>query len=515
MQASPWQRAADQRPYFFLSYAHSPRLGAGGPDPDMWVERLFRDLCGHVMAMTDAPAGVPVGFMDRAVRPGDGGAERVAEALATCRVFVPLLSPRYFASEACGKEWYAFAQRASFQQARSGRPVEAIVPAVWVPVPASQLPGPVERLQFDHRAFGDRYVTDGLYGLVRLRAYAEEYERTVYEIAKRIVSVAESAGLEPGRPLDDRQTPSAFGPPGGGPARRLQVTVAAPARQDLPRDRDPEYYGDSPLSWNPYYPESVRPLAHVAQDLGRALNYETSVVSFDDAGPRKLEQPSLGPEILLVDRWALYDERRRARLAAFDAEHRSSGSVIVPWNRLDRQSRAREAELSGMLETTMPVKLGQGRAVSRAAAGGVPSLEAFARILPHVVEAAARQLLRHATVYPPAAGSVVERPRLRGPMAADGAGTPFTPEAHDIPKSLETERVDRVAALLRHYTALEIDDAAEAVSRGIAEMFLRIGPPPTTAPSRTDGGPGSGGVDDGQRWTPVETGDMTEGRRRG
>ncbi|WP_262386891.1 TIR-like protein FxsC [Streptomyces sp. TRM49041] len=439
MHASPAQRAADHRPYFFLSYAHTPRYEAAGPDPDMWVERLFRDLCGHVMAMTDLPAGAPAGFMDREIRSGEGWSERLAETLATCRVFVPLFSPRYFASEMCGKEWYAFAQRAIFHQARNNRSADAIVPALWVPVPPEQLPGPAERLQFNHRAFGDRYVTDGLYGLIKLRIFAEEYERAVYELAKRIVSVADTAAMDPGRPVDYRQAPSAFGPRGSG-SRPLQVTVAAPTRHDLPEGREADYYGDMPQDWNPYHPEAARPLAYVAEDLARSLNYQATITSFDhDTGPLDAKVPPTRPELLLVDRWALQDEERRARLAAFDAEHRPWVSVVVPWNRMDQQSRAAESELSEKLEQTMPVMMGQGRAAGRAAARGVPSMEAFGQILPQVVEAAAQQYLRHAAVYPPApaGGRPTERPRLRGPLPSEFATTHLVPETHEIAPDAE------------------------------------------------------------------------------
>ncbi|WWR52608.1 TIR-like protein FxsC [Streptomyces sp. SCSIO 30461] len=437
VHASSQQRAADHRPYFFLSYAHTPRFGPGGPDPDMWVERLFRDLCGHVMAMTDLPAGAPAGFMDREIRSGEGWSERLGEVLATCRVFVPLFSPRYFASEMCGKEWYAFAQRAIYHQAKSNRPAEAIVPALWVPVPPEQLPGPAERLQFNHRAFGDRYVTDGLYGLIKLRIFAEEYERAVYELAKRIVSVADTVGVGPSRPLDYRQAPSAFGiprpsePRTTGP-RPIKVTVAAPTRHDAPDGRDPAYYGDMPQDWNPYHPECVRPIAYIAQDLVRSLNYQATIASFDhDAAPLDSKQPPTQPELLLIDRWALEDEERCARLAAFDAEHRPWVSVVVLWNRDDQQSRAVDAELTDRLEATLPTKLSQGRAACRAAARGLPSMEAFGQILPQVVEAAAQQYLRHAQVYPPAGGSHTERPRLRGPMAAEYATTQFIPDMLD------------------------------------------------------------------------------------
>lgn len=396
----------------------------------MWVERLFRDLCSHVMALTNLPAGAEAGFMDREIRSGEGWSERLGAALATCRVFVPLFSPRYFASEMCGKEWFAFAQRTIHHVALSNQPAEAIVPALWVPVPPSQLPLPAERLQFNHNTFGERYVTDGLYGLIKLRGYAEQYESAVYELAKRIVRVAETVRLDPIRPLDYRLVPSAFGSPGSTPgstARTLHVTVAASSRHDLPEGRSPEYYGDSALDWNPYHPVSQRPIAYVAEDLVRNLNYQTTVGSFDDeAGHFDSKQPPTRPEILIVDRWAVEDEQRRQRLAAFDQESRPWINVVVPWNRYDHQSRAKESELAHRLEDTMPVKMSQGRAACRAAANGVANMETLGQILPQVVEAAAQQFLRHAQVYPPAGSPVAgtERPRLLGPMGMNGPPAP-------------------------------------------------------------------------------------------
>ncbi|MFD9336844.1 TIR-like protein FxsC [Streptomyces sp. NPDC060028] len=413
-------------PYFFLSYAHTPRFGAGRSDPDMWVQRLFRDLCSHVMALTDLPAGSEAGFMDRETRGGEGRSERLGAALATCRVFVPLFSPRYFASEMCGKEWYAFAQRAIQHGAVSNQPAEAIVPALWVPVPPSQLPGPAERLQFNHNTFGERYVTDGLYGLIKLRGYAEQYERAVYELARRIVGVAETVRLDPSRTVDHRTMPSAFGAPGRS-ARSLRIIIAAPSRHDLPEGRSHEYYGDSAQEWNPYHPVSRRPIAYVAEDMARNLDYQVTVSSFDDeeAGHFDGRQAPAQPEILIVDRWMVEDESRRRRLAAFDRTTRPWTSVIVPHNRHDHQSRARENELAYRLEEIMPVKMGQGRAACRAAANGVANMETLGQILPQVVGAAAEQFLRHAQVYPPA-GTIdtQRRPRLLGPKGMLGPPVP-------------------------------------------------------------------------------------------
>jgi FxsC-like protein len=407
----------------------------------MWVERLFRDLCGHVMAMTDLPAGAPAGFMDREIRSGEGWSERLGEVLASCRVFVPLFSPRYFASEMCGKEWYAFAQRAIYHHAKSNRPAEAIVPALWVPMPPEQLPGPAERLQFNHRAFGDRYVTDGLYGLIKLRIFAEEYEAAVYELAKRIVSVADTIRLAPGSPVEFRQAPSAFGRPSVGP-RPMHVTVAAPTSHDLPPGRSADYYGKQSQDWNPYHPDSARPLAYVAQDLVRSLNYQPTVSSFDHEPLPAAGQPPTRPEILLIDRWALENEERRRKLAAFDAHPHPWVSVVVPWNRDDPDSRGAEAELIEKLERTMPHQMSHGRAACQAAAKGVYSMEAFGHLLPQVAEAAAQEYLRHAEAFPPVppgGGSHSERPRLRGPMA-DYSTTHYVPNMRDIaPEAEDTD----------------------------------------------------------------------------
>ena len=43
-------------PYFFLSYAHTPRRATDGPDPDMWVRRLYQDLCEHILMLTERDA---------------------------------------------------------------------------------------------------------------------------------------------------------------------------------------------------------------------------------------------------------------------------------------------------------------------------------------------------------------------------------------------------------------------------------------------------------------------------
>ncbi|MEW2139814.1 TIR-like protein FxsC [Streptomyces sp. NPDC005409] len=444
------ERGADpgvERPYFFLSYAHTPRYIETDPDPDMWVQRLFRDLSSHVMALTDMPAGYPAGFMDRQLRVGEGWAQRLGEVLATCRTFVPLYSPRYFASTTCGKEWFAFAQRTAYHHARSASSAkEAIIPASWVPVPPHQMPRVARRLAFDHSDFGERYATDGLYGMIKLRAYAEEYERAVYQLARRIVHVADTANIAVGRPVDYQTAPSAFETLTASRAQSdLRIAVVAPTVHDLPQGRDAVYYGDSPDDWNPYYADSRRPLAHVATELAFHLNSQVNVSSFDEelsrvsgAAGTARNQPPLGPLILLVDRWALEVPALREGMAALDAANPAGTSLILAWNRHDRQSHASDAELAAGLQRTIPRLMSRTTENSAAAARGVLTLEDFGAVMPQVVAATSQDYLRHAEAYPPtgASSSQAPRPRLLGPMRAlpppPGASSPGE-EEHEEP----------------------------------------------------------------------------------
>ncbi|WP_220140416.1 TIR-like protein FxsC [Streptomyces sp. KM273126] len=401
-----------------MSYAHTPAWGSGRGDPDHWVYVLYKDLCDNIMHLTDLPAGASAGFMDREMRSGDGWPEKLAEHLAMCRVFVPLLSPRYFTSEMCGREWYAFNERVLRARAEGAGSVPAIVPALWAHVEYEQLPDSVRHIHVDHAAFGARYADEGIFGLIKLNRLRDEYEETVMQLARRIVRVAHESPLAPCQPRRYEETPSAFKPRGQGP-RHIHLTVAAPTRDTLPGQRDPLPYGERANDWNPYQRDSRRPLADTAEELIRALDYRVSVTSFDDAdiGP---QPPASGdheapgrPGILLVDPWVLTDDERRERLATFDTNSRPWTSAIVPWDRTDPQCQSENGkQLTEKLEQTLPLTLDRGRRTDwRIAVNGVPTLRAFTDVLPKVVAHATRQFFKHATPRP-VPGPHVPRPRL-------------------------------------------------------------------------------------------------------
>ncbi len=422
-------RAPDNRPYFFLSYAHTPQWSPDSGDPDHWVRVLFNDLCNHIMTLTDLPAGSPAGFMDREMRSGDGWPEKLSENLAACRVFVPLFSPRYFSSEMCGREWYAFHERMLNARTTGAANASAIVPALWTRFDMRELPDSVRHIHVEPLSEGGRYLSNGIYGLIKLSRLRDEYDDIVYGLAERIVQAADESRLPPGRPRDYESTPSAFKPRGSG-TRHIRLTVAAPTEDSVHQHRDTGPYGDDALDWNPYQTESTRALSTHAEELIRSLDYRVTVVAFDDENPGE-EPPASGdrqPGILLVDQWALTDEERRGRLKTFDAYARPWVSAIVPRCRTDLQNHSEQGRrLAEELERVMPTILERARrGDARTAVNGVPTLKAFTRVLPEVVAYTTRQYLKNAEVRLPP-GPDIPRPRLADPYQ------PSDPDAGDDP----------------------------------------------------------------------------------
>ena len=143
----------DDRPYFFLSYARTPKRDpADRDDPDRWVYKLYKDLCAAILQMTDARPE-EAGFMDRENKIGAQWSPELTAALARCRVFVPLYSRRYFESDNCGREWFAFARREITHKARGGQVVERHRACALDQARPERLPYVAQSVQFDHKSW--------------------------------------------------------------------------------------------------------------------------------------------------------------------------------------------------------------------------------------------------------------------------------------------------------------------------------------------------------------------------
>lgn len=427
MTPDRYSRAASGMPYFFLSYARIPKQDPNdSKDPNAWVHKLYADLCSDILHLASGPG--PAGFMDQETRLGSGWPDQLAQALASCRVFVPLYSPRYFESEDCGKEWFAFARRVLNQRAaHNSGTVGAIVPALWVAIRPDRLPEVARDIHFDHPDLGPRYRAEGFYGIMKLTRYREDYKRAVWTLARRIVEVAEETPIlrkEP--PAEYRNLESAFGAHHLDPARhQVRITVVAPDVGTLPSDRSPHYYGSKPSEWKPYQPDYALPLADYATDLVTScLGCHSAVSTLDDhgAGPG-VDGASEAPGLFLVDAWTTKSARHRASLRRIDDLDQPWVSVMLPWNNEDTGMAAAEKELRQGLSRYLGRKLAAVPGQYRTAADGIPTLPEFGELLPKMTMLMLRRFLRVARAYPPP-GPHHERPRLNPPDLEDPGGTP-------------------------------------------------------------------------------------------
>jgi hypothetical protein len=192
-------------PVFFLSYARHHRSAedkSGAADPDRWTRQFFDDLTFEVAELTTLPRDCRPGFMDREVRIGQEWRRRISEALAACRVFLPLYTPRYFTSLSCASEWYLFQARQSAHELASGIRPEAIIPVLWLPIPDIELPAAARALQFDHHALGEAYARLGFLQLIRVERFKDEYQLAIHALAREVVRVALSEAPQVAMPVD-------------------------------------------------------------------------------------------------------------------------------------------------------------------------------------------------------------------------------------------------------------------------------------------------------------------------
>ena len=413
----------DDRPYFFLSYARTPKRDpADRDDPDRWVFKLYRDLCGAILQMTDARPE-EAGFMDRENKLGTEWSPELTTALARCRVFVPLYSRRYFESDNCGREWFAFARREITHKARGSQVVDAIVPALWTRIDRDKLPHVAQSVQFDHNFLGERYCTDGFYGIMKLQNYRADYQRAVHRLAERIIAVgdesvafADENVVNGMTPADFESLPSAFGPASVSRTAegQLEITVLAHDVSTLPPGRASDYYGATSHTWSPYWPDYTQPVADYAVELAKkCLDCTPQVGAFgDDMARWGSNGHPVPPSLCLVDAWVSVSAKHQEQLGRLDQVKESWVSVLVPWNSQDPGMCEAKDDLRAKLRQHLGSKLASVPRRCQMAANGIPTLHDFGQLLPEMTMIMLKRFRKEATAHPPA-GPVIERPRLR------------------------------------------------------------------------------------------------------
>src|SRR5690349_16293928 len=289
MEAIDHERA----PYFLISHARG--------DDDCYVDDFFGDLRRAVAAAVPGRRG-PIGVLaSEGASDGDAWTPEIAAALATCRVFIPLCSPRLFLNRAAGRHWWIARERARRYTHETGAPSPALMPLLWAPTPEA------EGITLDLSEVDPERPDRPLRQYLRLRHLRDRYREVVSSIARRVVDVGDSHPLPPYRPMPvPSDVPSAFSGADRVPVAArsgrstVHFVVAAGSREQMAEVREVvDFYGVRAEDWTPFRPALDHPLADHASAVAADRLFSSDVVDLAQL-PARIEQAGQDNEILVL-----------------------------------------------------------------------------------------------------------------------------------------------------------------------------------------------------------------------
>jgi FxsC-like protein len=360
-----------------MSYARADDQQYEGELVRGFYDQLKSEVAGKVSDQTP-----PLAFFDQEnLQPGDPWSQEIAQALRSCRTFVPIMSARYFTRDYCGKEWQIFEDRCRSFAGSSLPPL--IIPILWNPPEEGVLPEYATSLQvtFDPRRVlePDRapLADYGKYGLLYLvkrkdTTHRNAFTTIVEELATRIVRVALDHPLNP---LDANQLPSLrdganrfrmaapTAAPGAAPSNRANFTFIAGRDAEMAAIRPGahQYYGPaSEQDWMPYAIAEPEAIALIAQ---AAASEKRLIVNWIRPGPdlvRALEQAERDNSVALVviDPWTVRLPAFRSLLEQFDQRQFRNCVVLIPWNKSDPETLAALDDLKDVLQRSLSRNFG-------------------------------------------------------------------------------------------------------------------------------------------------------------
>jgi len=328
-------------PHFFFSYSREDAV-------DPYLYRFYEDLCAE-LSIRGGLDRTSVGFIDHEQRAGADWPRTTGDALGTCLIFVPVYSPHYFSSPACGQEWHAFSTRIAAHRELTGRTLESIVPVWWVPI-IGDLPLVTRNIQDTRDQFGTEYRRFGLRYLLQLNENESRYRDFLVRFTNSILT----ATADPPTPRavpDPRSEPNAFMPGHGdvrrpqnssdvriGGPRKVTFVVAAGSREEMRGIRSMvDIYGDDWADWRPYHPASPDRLVVRAQGVATAQSMISGLMLADDSIFAVVDRARVYKElvVLIIDPWAIGLPAYERLLLSLDDVRSGNTAVLVPWEALE------------------------------------------------------------------------------------------------------------------------------------------------------------------------------------
>jgi FxsC-like protein len=409
-------------PHFFFSYSREDAV-------DPYLYRFYDDLCIE-LSIRGGLDRASVGFIDREQPAGAEWPRTTGDALEICAVFVPVYSPHYFGSHACGQEWHAFSARMAAHRELTGRAPESIVPVWWVPI-IGDLPPVAQHLQDTRDQFDSeyrKYREFGLRYLLQLKENESRYREFLVQFTTSILAAAADPPSPQAVP-DLLSEPNAFVPGhgeirrtqnlsearGGGP-RQVTFVVAAGSREEMRVIRTMlDVYGDDWADWRPYHPASLDRLVVRAQGVATAQRMISGLMPADDSTFAVLDRARERKElvVLIVDPWAIGLPAYERLLTRLDRVRSGNTAVLVPWEALEVLESPEGRHIRNKLHASLGNWVDAGEQVFRE---GMRSMEEFEKILGQVlVDIQARIISRAEVTRRVAEGGPRSRPILTGP----------------------------------------------------------------------------------------------------
>lgn len=356
--------------WFFLSYARC--------DADVYFKRFRQELAEAVRVKVGGDLE-SVAFYDRDdIGTGEEWPDVLSSALQWSRVFVPIYTRSYFASDYCGREWDVFRQRQDTLVANgaAARP-PVIQPVLWVG--KEDLPEPLPEVargaQFENAAYGDEYAEIGVRQMMLQNRYRDARRTFIAALADRIVDVARDHDLPPlaAKPVigDIRSAfveapvaaagaaepkPAAAAFDTRGP-RYAQFIFVAGTRAELEALRQKvDCYGLAGEDWKPYHPTTAMAVADVALEVAGGERLWPEPVPLGDDLIERLEQAKAQDKIvaIIADSWTLRLPAYHRFMRDYDERNFLNCFVLVPWNPADDETSTSRQLLEDAVRVAFP-----------------------------------------------------------------------------------------------------------------------------------------------------------------